>query len=233
VSTPRQLYHIQEHDLALDARREALATIAAQLGETDSLRQAREALDQARQELARLEQAQHQAEWEADDLRGRLATAEENLYSGRVRNPKELLGLQEEAQSLRSRLSKQEDRLLEIMLQAEAAREAAARCQRHLQEEEARWQREQERLLGEKAALEAEVAALEAERHALEEGVAGEVLELYARLRATRQGRAVARVEGGMCQGCRIVLPTHQWQQARLGVELVQCTSCGRILYVS
>ncbi|MFQ6089988.1 MAG: ATP synthase F0 subunit B, partial [Candidatus Bipolaricaulia bacterium] len=54
-------------------------------------------LAQARQELARLEQAQHQAEWQADDLRLKLAAAEENLYSGRVRNPKELLGLQEEA----------------------------------------------------------------------------------------------------------------------------------------
>ena len=40
-----------------------------------------------------------------------------------------------------------------------------------------------------------------------------------------------ARVEQGICRGCRISLPTTDLQQARSG-KLVQCSSCGRILFL-
>jgi predicted nucleic acid-binding Zn-ribbon protein len=48
-----------------------------------------------------------------------------------------------------------------------------------------------------------------------------------------RQGRAVAKVERGMCGGCRISLPMTVLQKARSGLDVVQCVSCERILYVS
>ena len=45
--------------------------------------------------------------------------------------------------------------------------------------------------------------------------------------------RAVARVLQHSCQGCRVTIPTSEEQRARLSSELVFCSSCGRILYVS
>jgi predicted nucleic acid-binding Zn-ribbon protein len=48
----------------------------------------------------------------------------------------------------------------------------------------------------------------------------------------TRKGNAVVKVEQGRCQGCHIKLSMNEWQKARTGV-LVQCSSCGRILYLS
>jgi predicted nucleic acid-binding Zn-ribbon protein len=55
-------------------------------------------------------------------------------------------------------------------------------------------------------------------------------LSLYEGLRSTRQGRGVALMERGACQGCRITLPTHLVQRLRAGGQLVQCPSCERIL---
>ena len=60
--------------------------------------------------------------------------------------------------------------------------------------------------------------------------VGSQALEVYEWTK-TRKGQAVARVEQGTCQGCRISLPMNELQQARTG-KLVQCSSCGRILYL-
>ena len=43
---------------------------------------------------------------------------------------------------------------------------------------------------------------------------------------------AVARVEQGICQACRISLSASGLQHARSG-QPVQCGTCGRILYIS
>ncbi len=45
-------------------------------------------------------------------------------------------------------------------------------------------------------------------------------LGLYEILRTKKQGRAVAQVVRGNCQGCRITLPTHMDQPVRAGVTL-------------
>jgi uncharacterized protein len=73
---------------------------------------------------------------------------------------------------------------------------------------------------------------LRGRRQREEERVERADLVLYNRLRRARAGRAVAKVERGTCQGCRITLPTTVFQRARSGLKIVQCTSCERILYV-
>ncbi len=233
MSTSSLLFFIQEKDLALDARREELRQVLARLADESAITKAREDLEQASQELSRLEREQRGAEHEAEDLRAKVTALEEKMYSGRVTNSKELLSMQEEAQGLKARLRKLEDAVLDLMMQADAARSSVAQLQgTHKQTVK---QREQEKaeLLQRQATLEAEVSGLDAERQSLTAGVSPQALELYGRLRPVKQGRAVAKVEGGMCQGCRISLPSQHWQQARAGGALVQCTSCSRILYVS
>ncbi|MCK4696871.1 MAG: hypothetical protein KAT53_01045, partial [Dehalococcoidia bacterium] len=83
------------------------------------------------------------------------------------------------------------------------------------------------------AELGAALATLEQKGKDLAGKLDASSLELYQALRRKRHGRAVAKVEQGMCQGCRIALPMSELQRARLGQELVQCSSCERILYVS
>jgi len=51
-------------------------------------------------------------------------------------------------------------------------------------------------------------------------------------LRLRRAGRAVALLEGELCLGCRVTLPTSKAQQARQREDLTLCSSCERILYV-
>ena len=91
----------------------------------------------------------------------------------------------------------------------------------------------QAQLGGRRGQLADELVTLEGRRTEQVALVDANLLALYDRLRANRQGQAVAKVAGGACQGCRISLPVNLVQRARAGNEIVQCSSCERILFVS
>ena len=77
-----------------------------------------------------------------------------------------------------------------------------------------------------------ELQGLGSQRKLLATEVLAQELLLYERLQKTRGGQAVAQVEGGRCLGCNMAIPTHQFQRARSGRDLVECGNCGRILFV-
>jgi predicted nucleic acid-binding Zn-ribbon protein len=180
-----------------------------------------------------LHESQRDIEWQVDEARSHLGSVEGKLYGGTVRNPKELAGLNDDANMLKGQLRGREDDLLNHMVKVEEEETALRQAEAALKEVEGRWQAEQADLSGQKERLEAELAELEKSRRAQAGGIDGRVLELYDVLRDRRQGKAVVKVERGMCQGCRISLPMTVLQKARSGFDIVQCVSCERILYVS
>jgi predicted nucleic acid-binding Zn-ribbon protein len=138
--------------------------------------------------------------------------------------------MQEDFELLKARRGKLDDEGLASIEAAEEANAALAAAREGLRRTEALWQAEQEELLADKARAEAEAARLLEEREKRAAGMEKGALGLYEKLRSLKQGRGVSRVERGACQGCRISLPTHIVQRVRAGNELVQCTSCERIL---
>lgn len=233
MSRARQLYELQAVDLEIEARREALVRVESRLGQSGALVEIRAALAREEERLAELERSQRLGEWEVEDLRSKAALLEQKLYGGSVRNPKELVSLQQQVEFLKATKRRQEDSVLDIMTQVEATQSRVATIRRELERMEGNWREEQSSLSREQAELTASLASLEQRREDLVARIDGASLELYQDLRMKRQGRAVAKVEQGMCQGCRIVLPMTELQRARIGQELVQCSSCERILYVS
>ena len=97
---------------------------------------------------------------------------------------------------------------------------------------EREWQGRQAELSKEQASIKATVDTLNQKLQELLPHIERADLEIYQALRISKQGKAVARVEQGMCQGCRISLPSNQLQLVRAGNRLVQCGSCQRIIYM-
>ena len=130
MSVANQLYQLQEIDLELESNEQALNQTANQLGESKAVVATRNKLAQEHQRLEELNRQQHSLEWEIDDLTGKLTTVEEELYSGRTRNPKELTNLQHEIDGLKTKRNQSEDKALEIMDQVELTNKSAASTRR-------------------------------------------------------------------------------------------------------
>jgi len=233
VSKGRQLYELQEVDLEIEAKREALAHAESLIGESETLAEVRALMAREQERLAELDKDQRLGEWEVEDLRSKTALLEQKLYGGSVGNPKELISLQEQVEHLKKERRGQEDKLLDIMTEVEATQERIAGKRKEAEEIEENWRQEQSSLLREQSELMASLASMEQRRGELAARIDAASLELYQDLRQKRQGRAVAKVEQGMCQGCRLVLSMAELQRARISQELVQCSSCQRILYLS
>lgn len=233
MTTVVDLYLLQEIDLGLEASRAALSDVEERLGESEEVQEAHRAVEEQRGRLREGQKKQREAEWTVEEIRAKLQPLEEKLYGGTIKNPKELVGFQQDVDSLKGRQRELEDRLLEAMSLVEEAERGLAEAESWLSEVEAQWQEEQENLFRQRDVLQGEIQELEGRRSRQETTVDAELMRQYDALRAAHQGRAVAKVERGICQGCRITLPMHVVQRARRSNHLVQCTSCERILYLS
>ena len=230
MSVVKELYQLQETDLEIESSEQALAQIASQLGESQAVVRTRTELKLKQQHLEELGRQQHSAEWEIEDLVNKLTTAEEKLYSGRIKDPKELTNLQHEVNGLRARRNQLEDKALEVMDQVELSTAGVATLSNELKTVEAEWHSQQQQLSTNMEQLKTTLPDLRHKQQLLSVKIDPQTIELYQELKK-RKGRAVVKVEQGICCGCRISLPTTELQRAR-GDSLVQCSSCGRILFL-
>lgn len=66
----------------------------------------------------------------------------------------------------------------------------------------------------------------------LVDGLDQSTLDLYDRLLQARGGEALAVLDGAICQACFMQVPPNLAVRVARGIEIVQCSSCDRILYL-
>jgi predicted nucleic acid-binding Zn-ribbon protein len=229
MSISRQLYQLQEIDQEVESDEQTLRGLAAQLGESKAVVEAKAGLISAQKHVEELAQRQRALEGEVDDLASKIAAAEGQLYSGRIGSPKELANLQHEVELLKAKRDQLEVKALEVMEQAEATEASVAADISQLEQMEAAWRRQQDDLSQQMEIYRNKLSELKQRRQQCGTGIDQQAVAAYERIRQ-QKGQAVARVEQGICRGCRISLPVSNLQQAR-GPQLVHCSSCGRILF--
>jgi predicted nucleic acid-binding Zn-ribbon protein len=224
------LWRLQEIDSAIDSRRATVEDARARLGDSDELLAARaETADLADSHVAAAS-AQKDLDLQAEDLKSRIAPAEEKLYSGAVKNPKELTDLQLDVEQLKRQLAAIEDRDIEAMGVVEQAETLLRQARAKLDALDAAWRAEQSDLTHRIEELSAEVQELESSRAALAAAIEPATLKVYDHVRRAHQGRGAAKLDRNLCLGCRISLPISTVNKARAGNALVQCPNCERIL---
>ena len=231
MSIARDLYQLQEVDTALEANLQAQKKVSAQIGESQLVLKAKTKLAEEQKNLETLSAQQKSTDWEIDDLTGKIKETEKKLYGGKIFNSKELGSLQQETDELKKRRSTFEDKSLGLMDELEALRKAIESSKEDLATLQAQWQAQQKQFVVELMQLKAAQAVHETNRQQIAALIDADTLFTYQELRK-RKGVAVAKVEQGICQGCRITLPNTDLQRAK-GGGVVRCSSCGRIIFLA
>ena len=231
VQVTSTLYQLQQIDLELDRLTAEKQSVAQALQGNTLLHKAQKAYTVSQQQLHVGEQAQKEAEWSLEDIRRRLATQEQRLYSGAGVSSKDLNALQQEVQRLRAQHHRQEEVVLEVMDTNEGLQEEVQRKLRELQKVEEDWQKESTALVERREQLEVRRQETQAKRTQMASTIPTDLLQRYDTMRRSKQGRAVSKVEQGSCQWCRVILTPSELQHVRISTNLQTCTNCGRILY--
>lgn len=228
----RGLYDLQVIDLEIDEVERSLRVVENALGESEELRSARESLAQASGWQAELRRRLRKLELDLEEVIEKRKTSEKTLYSGEVRSPKELTGLEQEVQLLKRRQVEVEDEALEVMSQLETANERLDMEGERLERLEIKWSEEQAELKGKQVALSSRHTLLKERQESLREAIDPEDLATYEDLRRRKARQGVALVQNGVCQGCGVAVSTSKVTMVLRGEELVQCANCERILYL-
>ena len=233
MTTVRQLYSLQEVDLDLDRLDKQKAEAEQELEQPPALESMEMALLEEEVRLEEYVDLRKARQLEVETLRQRSSHLDEQLFGGNVANPRDLNSLEQEADSVRGQLEKQDNDLLELNLQVEESESKCSAMRQNISEAETNWQVRKSELQSRMKEIASERDTVSAQRNELASGVEATALQRYETLRLSKGGLAVAKVERGLCQGCRMSLPTQQQQRLRSGRQIVQCSTCSRLLLLS
>lgn len=233
VARLRLLYRLQQVDTSLARTEERLQALDA--GETLQTRadETAAALAVAQQDLARKQSQTRDLELEFQSAVAKRKRVEEEMYSGRIRNPKELASMQEEVGALDRHARDLEDTILSLMEEVEALLGRVHELTEDVAATRTTWERHVTAHQREQAALEVALAALRREREEVALSVEEDLLRRYNRIRERMGPVAVAAVRKGICEGCHVAIPEGRVRRLQDDPDLLlTCERCGRILVV-
>lgn len=229
-----KLLDLQGLDAALArlaARRRTLPALAAIVEAEQKLSTLRDTLVGYETDAADQARAAAKLETEIEQVRSRSDRDQQRLDSGAV-PPGQMQSLQSEIASLARRQGSLEDDELEILELREQADHGAEATRVQIAEvEQARTTAEAERDAA-FASIDAEVAETSAQRAIIAPELPADLLALYERLRADRNGVGAAALVARRCEGCHLELAGNELTAVRAStpLDVLRHDDCGRIL---
>ncbi len=230
MTQAQALLQLQNIELAIRQKRKRLQEIDDILNDNAAVTAARQQVKKVEAELKPLRARLLDLELEVQTNETKQKSTEEKLYSGTVKNPKELTDLQREIEALKNWREELENRMLELMMEIEDVEATLTAAQANLKQVQEAAASKHQSLLDEKAELEQALAQAMEQYRAAQATIDEDVLKIYKDMRPQKGYRPVAVLDGPNCGVCGVAQTTATLQAVRHGNQLVYCSNCGRIL---
>jgi predicted nucleic acid-binding Zn-ribbon protein len=216
--TDREIQRLKAEIAELPKR---VAAIEAQLAGTKAI------LEKARAAVKSDDAARRKYETAITDQRQKISKYRDQSLD--VKTNEQYKALLHEIQFAEQEISASEDRILELMLNADAREKQVKAAEVELKEETAEIEKEKKVAHDRTAADEKELAEWSAKRDSARAAVDPDLLRHYERVSKFR-GSGLAEVLEQKCTGCSVFLRPQTYNEVRSG-KLIYCDSCQRILY--
>jgi hypothetical protein len=230
-SLPLKLYALQQFELAIDRARARLDEIEQALAKDETVTACQTRYDSCVMALSQAQAQVKDLELENAGLSEKITEVDTLLYSGKLKNPKELTERQNELDSLQRRKAGLEERLLIARQELEQARADLKTAEVNLQT--AIQERDQRHidLIAESDKLNKRIKKNLKERKQKLAEISEADYTLYRNLRKRHKGQAVAvLVDDMICSVCRVGQTTTSVDEIKDNHTLIYCGNCGRIL---
>ncbi len=225
------LLDLQGVDLEIDR----LLDQRQNLPELEQYKKANAARIEAEQQAAALADELKQMNLDLDKGEGelelteiKLSETETRLYSGGM-NARETENMRLEVQQLTARKERMEESVLELLDSRESLEARLGEANSTVESTRAAEQ-ELESAIGRAwKEIDLQVGRFETRKSGIVEGIPEDLLARYEKLRRTKEGVAVGRLEHGQCGGCHLALSTTEQNEAKES-DPPLCVHCRRIL---
>ena len=162
------------------------------------------------------------------DLRGKISKYRDQSLD--VKTNEQYKALLHEIQFAEKEISGNEDKILELMVNADARDKEVKAAQAELKAETAEIEAEKEQARQTTAADEKLLTEWRAKRDQIRSGIKEELLRHFERVSKFR-GTGISEVRDQKCMACRVMLRPQTYNEIRSGMQVIVCDSCQRILY--
>ncbi len=235
ASAQLRLLDVQAIDARADQARHRLSSMP-EVREMEALEASRREVDDQRRDaqivVDDLDLAQRKADNDVEQVKTRRTRDRDRVEQGLISHPKDLERMQHELESLDRRISVLEDEELEVMEQLEQAQAVLAELVQRVEAADERLA-ELAVVRAEKTSeIAAELAELEAARGPAVEGLPDDLLALYEKLRASKNGIGAAEIRQRRCNGCQLGIDNAEIGVIRTAPSdlVIRCEECSRIL---
>lgn len=161
------------------------------------------------------------------DLRGKISKYRDQSLD--VKTNEQYKALMGEIQFAEKEIAANEDKILELMVNAEAREKEVKAAQAELKAETAEIEREKEQARQKTAEDEKLLSEWRAKRDQMRAGANEDLLHHYERVSKFR-GSGISEVRDHKCIACQVMLRPQTYNDVRAGQTII-CDSCQRILY--
>jgi uncharacterized protein len=148
-----------------------------------------------------------------------------------AKNNDQYRAFQKEIEFAGQEIRKAEDRILELMGEAEPLDKNVKAAETSLATEKTHVESEKAGARERTSADKKEIDTLSTERKAIVAQMTPSVASNYDRIRKGRAGVGITEAVAGRCGRCKIVLRPQFYQDLKKGETIMTCESCGRMLY--
>ena len=162
------------------------------------------------------------------DVQGKISKYRDQSLA--VKTNDQYKALMQEIQFAEQEIRLNEDKILDLMLNAESREKEVKAAEAELKAETAEIEKEKEQARQRTAEDQKLLAEWNAKRDKLRAGVGPDVLRQYERVMKFR-GSGISEVRDQKCMACQVMLRPQTYNDVRSGQKVIECESCQRILY--
>ncbi len=227
------LWQLQELDLAIEELEDKIENNPLRLeveSAGEQLSRVEEVLCGTEQSLKEQRKRLKRGELDLEAITAEHKELHQRLYSGEVKNIKELEQMEIKLRSVKQNQVNLEEELLGMMEAIEEQERLAGDLVVQQSGAAAELQQRRRRLDEELARLGDEMEKLQDQRKGLVSRIEPQYLERYRELARRYEGRGLARVVNDICQGCSVFISSAQRGFLYDPQAMIYCESCGRLL---
>ena len=225
----QNLIELQKADREILRLKEEIASLPKRVAAIEEkLAGTKAGLEKAKAAIKADETARRKYETAIQDLQQKISKYRDQSLD--VKTNEQYKALLHEIQFAEQEIRCQEDKILELMVNAEVREKDVKAAEIELKAETAEIEKEKAEARQRTAEDEKQLAEWNAKRDAARSLVNSDLLRQYDRV-AKYRGSGISEVRDQKCLACQVILRPQTYNEVRAETQVVVCDSCQRILY--
>lgn len=214
---------IATYDAEINAEKETLDEMEKAYSER------RESIVGLKEKIDAADVKRREIEAELSDEMNRIKERQAKMMQ--VQTNREYQSLLKEIEDGKKSVKEKEDEIVNLMEASEANSKIMAEQEKLIEEDKKALDKESAKFKKSAAAIEKKKEKVAGKREKMAKAINAAALRKYDMLRTRRNGKAVAGVLNGICQGCYMSIPPQHFNNILKGDKILNCPTCQRILF--